>query len=240
MNFKKFFQEYGASFRLINLQSSCRKISLPTPSPIISEQKLGEGFIQLCPWEGEYLFAVAQHARLGIVEIGRFLGGSTFLLAHAAPKGVPIYSIDLAPQEDERLRRTFTASGKKLRKIHLITGDSQKGRFPEIGPYDLLFIDGDHSYEGCSADIANWYGGLARNGHMLFHDSHKQGVQEAVANFIAAHPEAQVLVSPFMGSWYWENPHGSLSHLVKRESPGWRASALLRRVFRHSRATSKC
>jgi hypothetical protein len=34
---------------------------------------------------------------------------------------------------------------------------------------------------------------------MLFNDSHEQGVQEAVANFIAAHPKAQVLVSPFMG-----------------------------------------
>jgi hypothetical protein len=40
--------------------------------------------------------------------------------------------------------------------LFLIVGDSEKGRFPDIRPYDLLFIDDDHSYQGCSADIANW------------------------------------------------------------------------------------
>jgi len=129
---------------------------------------LERNFIHLCPWEGEYLFAVARRARLGIVEIGRLLGGSTFLLAHAAPKGVPIYSIDVAPQDDGCLIRLFKETGKKLKKVHLIVGDSQKGRFPLIGAYDVLFIDGDHSYEGASADIANWFDRLDRNGHVLF------------------------------------------------------------------------
>ena len=107
--------------------------------------------------------------------------------------------------------------------IRLVVGDSQKGRFPEIGPYDLLFIDGDHSYQGCSADIANWYVGPAQNGHMLFHDSHKLPVQDAIADFMGRHPERDWVTSPFMGSWYWQNAHGSLSHVIKRERRrGWR------------------
>jgi predicted O-methyltransferase YrrM len=141
-------------------------------------------------------------------------GGSTFLLACATPK-VPIYSIDCAPQDDERLQQIFKETGQG-RRVNLIVGDSQHGRFPSVGPYDVLFIDGDHSYDGVAADISNWYGGLAKNGHMLFHDSHKRGVQDAIADFITAHPEAQVLLTPFMGPSYWENPHGSLAHLIKR------------------------
>ncbi|MBK5197743.1 MAG: class I SAM-dependent methyltransferase [Methyloceanibacter sp.] len=224
MHWSKFFQEYGAAFRLVNVEKGYRKIPIPPPSAMFTEHKLDEHFIQLCPWEGEYLFAVARHAKLGIVEIGRFKGGSTFLLANAVPKSVPIYSIDLEPQDDEKLKRLFEATSKSsLKRVRLIVGDSQKGCFPEIGPYDLLFIDGDHSYQGCSADIANWYGGLARNGHMLFHDSHKLGVQDAIADFMGGHPKAQVVTSPFMGSWYWQNAHGSLSHVIKRERQrGWR------------------
>ena len=120
-----------------------------------------------------------------------------------------------APENDERLQKVFKETGIGA-NVNIMVGDSQHGQFPSVGPYDVLFIDGDHSYEGCSADIANWYGGLARNGHMLLHDCHKHGVQDAIADFITAHPEAQVLLTPFMGSSHWENPHGSLAHLIKR------------------------
>jgi hypothetical protein len=214
MSYKKFFHEYGASYRLANVERGYRKIPIPIPTP---SKILGDDafkFIDLCPWEGEYLFHVVRRARVGILEIGRFKGGSTFLMANAASK-VPIYSIDCAPQNDERLQQIFKETGKGL-KVNLIVGDSQRGHFPSVGPYDVLFIDGDHSYNGVTADIVNWYGGLAENGHLLFHDSHKPGVQDAIADFITAHPEAQVLLAPFVGPSYWENPHGSLAHLIKR------------------------
>jgi predicted O-methyltransferase YrrM len=175
---------------------------------------LPSDFIRLCPWEGAYLFSVARNARVGLVEIGRFNGGSTFLLSCAAPD-VPIYSIDVAPQNDARLKQMFAETGEGT-NVKLIVGDSQHGQFPSVGPYDVLFIDGDHSYEGCSADIANWYGGLVPNGHLLFHDAARPGVQDAIAQFMTAHQEAHVLVPPFMGTAYWENPHGSIAHFIKR------------------------
>jgi hypothetical protein len=214
MIYKKFLKEYGASYRV--LPGSNRKVARPPPSQFLRDDDLGDpviGFISLYPWEGEYLFHVARRARVAIVEVGRFKGGSTLLVACAAPK-VPIYSIDCSPQYDERLQQIFEATGEG-RNVDLIVGDSQRGQFPYVGPYDVLFIDGDHSYEGITADISNWYGGLAKNGHMLFHDSHKPGVQDAIADFITAHPEAHVLLTPFMGPSYWENPHGSLAHIIK-------------------------
>lgn len=201
MKYKKFYDEFGTWFRHVGLQRRGREIPELPPSSILGDD--AAKFISLCPWEGEYLFSIAGRANVGILEIGRFKGGSTLLMAFAA-KNVPIYSIDLAPQNDERLQQIFKAVGKG-ENVHLIVGDSQRGQFPSVGRYDVLFIDGDHSYEGCTADIAKWYGGLAKNGHMIFHDSHKPGVQDAIADFITEHPEAQVLLNPFMGPSFWEN-----------------------------------
>jgi hypothetical protein len=84
-------------------------------------------------------------AKRGILEIGRFNGGSVFLMACANP-AVPIYSIDIAPQDDARLREIFRTQGVGA-NVKLIVGDSQRERSPEVGSFDVLLVDGDHSYE---------------------------------------------------------------------------------------------
>lgn len=54
---------------------------------------------------------------------------------------------------------------------HLIEGDSHSETVIEgaknLGPYEVVFIDGDHSYEGVSQDWRN-YGGMGKK--ILFHD----------------------------------------------------------------------
>ena len=62
------------------------------PFVLPPESEIPLKFIRLDPWEGEYLFMMASRAKKRIVEIGRFYGGSSFLLACANP-GVPIHSI---------------------------------------------------------------------------------------------------------------------------------------------------
>ena len=234
MTYQEFFARFGGSYRTIHLTTFPRRIikrikwilkflrgrhdifdirrrffTLP------QESGAPEEFIRLDPWEGEYLFTMAARAKHCIVEIGRLHGGSTFLLA-SANADVPIYSIDLDPKNDERLSRLLQEHGLG-KNVHLLTGDSQKGSFPDISDIDLLFIDGDHSYEGCSNDLVNWYPKVLARGHVLLHDSYFGcDVQSAVADFIQE-KDPGVVVSPFISPYHWHSPLGSLAHLMKKD-----------------------
>jgi predicted O-methyltransferase YrrM len=225
LDYVTFFNNFGASARTKNIypdtlmaprtgpRDDKRRFVLPAASMIPKE------FIRLCPWVMEYLFTVARRARLGIVETGRFNGGSLFIMACAAPDYTPIYSIDLAPRND-KLLLDLLAQHCSNSKVELIIGDSQKIKCPQIGPIDLLFIDGDHSYDGCMMDILNWYDRLVIGGHLVFHDSYlgSHGVQDAIIDFMADHSELQIVQSPFIGADYWHYPAGSIAHLIKRRA----------------------
>ena len=223
MDYDEFFAKFGGSARTKNIQRmspphvprgdvtrNLRIFSLPERSGLPPE------FIRLDPWEMQYVFTVARRARHGIVEIGRFSGGSCFLMSCAAPTA-PIFSIDFGPQNDELLIRFFKQHSVG-QNVTLYVGDFQRTKYPDIPQVDVLFIDGDRSYQGCMADIVNWYEKLLPNGHLLFHDSYLggEGVQDAIADFMDDHPELQVVQSPFIGAHYWHYPAGSIAHLIKR------------------------
>lgn len=186
-----------------------RLFNLPDSSPLPRE------YIRLDPWEMEYLFMLAATAKKGVLETGRFHGGSTFMLAFAN-RDISINSIDIAPQNDDLLKSYFSTHGIGS-NVRLIIGDSQKTKYPEIPEYDLLFIDGDHSYEGCSNDLENWYPALARGGHIVLHDCYygdKSEVQAAVVDFMARH-QVEIIQSPYIPENHWHFPCGSLAHLRK-------------------------
>lgn len=225
MYYSEFFRRFGGSARTKNVCSPSR---LPIGRngrnrnktvfllPITSE--LPEEFIRLCPWEMEYVFAHARRATRGILEIGRFNGGSTFMMS-CANDSVPITSLDIAPQDDAKLIALCKAS-EVGKNIKLVVGDSQHTKYPEFGHFDLIFIDGDHSYEGCLADIRNWFDNLLPKGHLLFHDCYlrtsKNGVQDAVLDFLSERDDFEIVVSPYIGAAYWRYPQGSLACLRRR------------------------
>jgi predicted O-methyltransferase YrrM len=63
------------------------------------------------------------------------------------------------------------------------------------GSIDLIFIDGDHSYEACKADIAAWAPYARRGGVMAFHDfgSRAEGVTRAIFEEIRAGRFAEII-----------------------------------------------
>lgn len=133
------------------------------------------GILRLDFDEAAVLWRAAQQTRGDVLEIGRLLGGSTVLLAMATEGSAParrIVSLDIAPRHRAECEVFFARPGVRER-LDLRVGDSHR---PLAGDerFGLLFIDGDHSYEGVRADTcAHWSrltsagpGGLA-----VFHDA---------------------------------------------------------------------
>jgi len=117
-----------------------------------------------------------------ILEIGTANGGTLFLFSHVASKDATIISIDLPGGKfgggyrkwREFLYKSFILRGQK---IHLLRADSHKTETLEQvaaildgREIDLLFIDGDHTYEGVKKDF-EMYSPLMREGGIItFHD----------------------------------------------------------------------
>ncbi len=181
--------------------------------PLPSDSALPRELIRLDPWEGEYLYLLAQLATRGIVEIGRFHGGSTFLLS-SANREVPIWSIDVAPRDDQRLEQLFAEQGTG-HNVELLVGNSHSDSFPEIGDFDLLFVDGDHTREGCLADLDAFVPELRPGGHLVVHDCYAEfEVQQAVLEY-TSHVPLTAVRGPYTIASHWLTPAGSIGHFVK-------------------------
>ena len=108
-----------------------------------------------------------------LLEIGRWLGGSTILQAAAAAlSGGRLTSVDLKVKmphyADDNLIKTHL---KKLglNNVNMIIADSRV--FQPATPVQYAFIDGDHSYEGVKGDFENVIRHMVTGGDVLFHDS---------------------------------------------------------------------
>lgn len=144
-----------------------------------------DGVIKPLQIEGELANLVRDVRELNpsnVLEIGTARGGTLFLWARLAKQNATIVSIDLphgnfgggyTPQR-ALLYKRFPAKGQAL---HLLRLDShaestleKTKRLFAGSPIDLLFIDGDHTYEGVKKDW-EMYSPLVRPGGMIvFHD----------------------------------------------------------------------
>jgi len=146
---------------------------------LFSSNQLNHGIASLQLDEAALLFRLARDAESGpFAEIGRFKGGSTLIFAAALPEGAELWSYDLhvALRPDlpgEELDRELRAALQRYgldRKVHLLVGDSRTVD-PPPAPLELLFVDGDHTYEGARADYERWRELVRPRGHLLFHDA---------------------------------------------------------------------
>jgi predicted O-methyltransferase YrrM len=146
-----------------------------------------------------------------IIEIGTAEGGTLFLFTRAAASNATLVSLDLEgkgfgvsyPARNRRLYRAF-ARGDQT--VHLVRGDSHDpstlhrvGALAE-GPVDLLFIDGDHSYDGVKSDFLDYSPLVRPGGIVALHDivpaseERVGGVPRYWAELKASHPEAEEYV----------------------------------------------
>lgn len=117
-----------------------------------------------------------------VVEIGTARGGMLYCFAQLAARDATLVSIDLpgAPNcggQTATEREVFATFGPATQQMHFIPADSQlpatREQLLQIlagRRIDLLFIDGDHSYEGCLADFEMYRDLVAPEGLIVFHD----------------------------------------------------------------------
>lgn len=125
----------------------------------INEQQLLIHYAKQVPWDNAM-----------IVEIGAEFGMSASLFCMAAPIDAQIISIDLFPDDLlEKHRDNLQRVGYADRSRQIIGDSSTIGKMWGT-PIDLLFIDGDHSYQGVKKDITAWMEHVKVGGVVLFHD----------------------------------------------------------------------
>lgn len=150
-----------------------------------------EGFLH--PIEERCLQWAAARVPAGgtIVEIGSYLGKSAVNLAHGVKKkgkGATVYCVDTWRNETIEHALHVDVFDRFMANVlpHAdvivpVRGRSeQMGREWKSGPIDVLFIDGDHSYEGVMHDIESWIPHLRRGGLALFHDTGLEDVDRAI------------------------------------------------------------
>jgi len=115
-----------------------------------------------------------------IVEIGAGMGGMLAAFCAAATEDATIVCVDLeggpfgGGRSDAQLRSR--ANARPLQKLHLVRGDSLdpaiRERTAALTPngVDVLFIDGDHSYDGVSGDFCMYSPLVVPGGIVGLHD----------------------------------------------------------------------
>jgi len=101
------------------------------------------------------------------IEIGRFSGGSTLLLAAAVGAAGKVVSIDIAPQDDASLERVLHEAQLSDR-VELIVADANAVERTES--FDFAFIDADHSYQAAKRDHNRWGRRVRSGGFLIHHD----------------------------------------------------------------------
>jgi predicted O-methyltransferase YrrM len=154
-----------------------------------------------------------------VVEIGVYEGGSAVALCASLQAGAELHLVDPFGRRPDALPSGWAASEWATRRVVARALRRRGVRAPRVvwhvglshevaadwsGDVDLVFIDGDHSQEGCERDWSAWRGFVADGGRVVFHDAR------------AGQPGGRGLPGPTAVV---------ARHLRGNRSPGWRIVA---------------
>lgn len=112
---------------------------------------------------------IGESGARSFLEIGSKFGGSLWRIARSLPKGSRVVSVELYPPAP--LLRCIEALREEGYDAHLIVGNSMDpatiDKVKKRGPYDALFIDGNHKLMYVRSDWER-YGPMAKL--IAFHD----------------------------------------------------------------------
>jgi predicted O-methyltransferase YrrM len=150
------------------------------------------------PIETDLLIKYVKKCKIHFVEIGTYKGGSTSIISKYLPNDVHLTTIDIFKKASEisisqpikeklptyeEAKKTIEEQGN-ISKVEIIKGNSWKIAKNWKRKIDILFIDGDHSYEGVKRDFSNWEPYLVRGGYILMHDVNFKGVKKFIKEIL--------------------------------------------------------
>jgi predicted O-methyltransferase YrrM len=183
----------------------------------------------LVPTEVKFVFDMAASLPEGgtYLEIGSFMGLSATVFASCVAsrrnKNARIFCVDtwegsvehqdLAVIKNKELYDVFKANITRAEVDHLIT--PCRGKSVEVASQfnnnsiDIIFIDGDHTYEGSLADMKAWLPKLKKGGRFLGHDAIPMenptcGVRRALRDFTAMYGFNYKIYEPPVSNYVWE------------------------------------
>jgi hypothetical protein len=191
----------------LSLPQSVNKWALPLFRYLLCEKWASLGiFSHLTLREKVFLYATARSLprRNCVVEIGSYLGASSCFLAAGISKRdgrvycIDTWSNDAMTEGPKDTYSAFLANTKPYRTtITPLRSRSENAASLVVEPIDLLFVDGDHSYEGVSGDLRSWLPKLNPNAWLLLHDyGWAEGVQRAIREMVAPVSATEPIVLP--------------------------------------------
>ncbi len=124
-----------------------------------------------------------------VLEVGAYQGRSSGFLAYGLKNGVKLVCVDTwkndAMPYDEKADVMAVFLGNMSRfegRYEIRRGTSVEVARNWDRPIDVLFIDGDHSYEGCTSDLITWLPFVRAGGWVALHDTGVPEVTRAIEN----------------------------------------------------------
>lgn len=153
-----------------------------------------------------YYYSYGRHFRpRKVFEIGVRCGYTGyFLLAGASGSVVKYRGVDLQTYLTDSNRYATELLSGLCQDVRVSFGDSHALNSLD-DKYDLIHIDGDHSYEGKLKDLALAFSSLSKNGVIVVDDYGPHGAKEpifrAVKTFLSANPQLKMQqFQPLCGS----------------------------------------
>lgn len=131
------------------------------------------GLTQKIPEITGFLEYISEIKPAHVCEIGTLYGGTNFLLSQAVPTVKTIIGVDLMvrnlaklkyfkrPDQQSHYVNGSSYAPQTVEKVRAILGDRK---------LDVLFIDGDHTYDGVKQDFLLYRHFVRENGIIAFHD----------------------------------------------------------------------
>ena len=144
----------------------------------------------------DFIVEISKTELNNVLEIGCYDGGTTMFLSHLTKNLITIdqpnpsrfdtykYFLDDKNLYGSKLLNTITNFNYISGSSHLESTINEVKNLLNGEKLDLLFIDGDHSYEGVKQDY-NMYIELVRSGGIIaFHDIHESSFHERHGCFV--------------------------------------------------------